>query len=184
MPLILSTGKQNLLGFPTTWPKSGQASALHAPRARDCGPGPGSAGTSPGSERPWDPLRRPKPPAISDPEKQNTPTPAQRKGPRAPPTMLFYRRKDPLSAERGENGLYHRPPRARETPPCGGRAKCPGISCGAGLQAEEDWAARVRPLRSRSFVRPVLSTEKVLSSVDSRSTFQCQQHVVSAELHV
>nr|XP_035936863.1 uncharacterized protein LOC118528545 isoform X2 [Halichoerus grypus] len=50
--------------------------------------------------------------------------------------MLFYDWKDPLSWGRGEDGLYHRPPRPRETPPCGARAKCAVIGRGAGLQGE------------------------------------------------
>lgn len=56
---------------------------------------------------------------------------------RGPPTMLFYAWEGPLREGRGENGLYHRPPRPQETPPCGGRAKCPATGRGAGLQQGE-----------------------------------------------
>lgn len=71
--------------------------------------------------------------------------------------------------ERGEDGLYHWPPRPRETPPCGARAKCAVIGRGAGRAG--GGGAKERGHRGEgSFfplcvVRPVLSPRQVFSGI-------------------
>lgn len=99
-----------------TWRRPGQAAALHVVRARALGPRRAAAGTSPGSGRPRGRtlrLGRREPPAIPEAQKSHIATAARRQErPHGPPTMLFYSWEDPLSAGRGESGLYHRPPRS------------------------------------------------------------------------
>lgn len=93
-----------------------RAAALHAFRARALGPRRAAAGTSPGSGRPRDRALRPgrrELTAIPKPQPPYIATRARKQErPRGTPTMLFYSWEDPLSAGRGEDGLYHRPPRS------------------------------------------------------------------------
>ena len=82
--------------------------------------------------------------------------------------MLFYDWKDPLLERRGEDGLYHRPPRPGETPPCGRRAKCPLIGRGAGLPGEKSSEEREFAERRAVGRENFSAQEEGLSSVDTQ----------------
>lgn len=108
------------------------------------------------------PRAPPTPPSRKARNTSPTPERKNRKGRGFPPTMLFYDWKDPLSGERGGNGLYHWPLRPRETPQCGARAKCPMIGRGAGLQEERGRSGLGSP-PCLCVVRPVLPPGRLFS---------------------